>query len=280
MDELKEKHRKGTNEVDDPDRAPTGEAYQALYQQQQAAARDAAQRRKQQEQETKAAEERQREALRQQMRHFGNDENDDKDGNDDSDYDYLLEEDDDDDPVLEAIRKRRMEELRHEQIRKAEDIARGHGQYRTITQDEFLPECTGSSKYVAVHFFHKEFQRCEIMDHHLKLIAPVHTTCKFLRIDAEKAPFFVSKLQVRTLPTLIVFREGKAIDRLTGFEGLAVDSNDPDKWETSRLQEWMASTGAIKYTKPTAELRGEMERLGLRPKLSMYSGGVDRYDED
>lgn len=40
--------------------------------------------------------------------------------------------------------------------------------------------------------------RCKIMDKHLALLAPQHVEAKFIKIDAEKAPFFVGKLQVTT----------------------------------------------------------------------------------
>jgi len=86
--------------------------------------------------------------------------------------------------------------MRQQQIERAENQAKGHGSMRLITQDEFLTEVTGS-KFVAVHFFHREFERCKIMDHHLELIAPLHFECKFLRIDAEKCPFFIQKLQIQ-----------------------------------------------------------------------------------
>ena len=118
------------------------------------------------------------------------------------------------------------------------------------------------------------------MDHHLKIIAPLHTECKFIRIDAEKAPFFVAKLQVRTLPTLIVFRDGKTVHRLTGFEGLSKDKKDPDVWETSRLQEWLADAGAIDYKPPHPDIQEEMARLGLRSNGTVFQGGIDLYDED
>lgn len=39
--------------------------------------------------------------------------------------------------------------------------------------------------------------RCKVMDMRLGELAPRHLETKFLRIDAEKAPFFVQKLQVR-----------------------------------------------------------------------------------
>ena len=38
--------------------------------------------------------------------------------------------------------------------------------------------------------------RCKVMDMRLGELAPRHLETKFLRIDAEKAPFFVQKLQV------------------------------------------------------------------------------------
>ena len=111
-----------------------------------------------------------------------------------------------------------------------------------------------------VHFFHKEFERCKIMDHHLKAIAtnPHHLSCKFVRIDAEKAPFFVGKLKIKTLPTVIVFKDGQTIERLLGFEGLTSPStnrraNDIDNFPTSRLGYWLESVGAIEYDGPESD---------------------------
>ena len=75
---------------------------------------------------------------------------------DDSDFDDSDFDDDDDDPAMAAFRARRLAELKKMQIRSAENKAKGHGEYRTISQDEFLPECTNSD-YVAVHFFHDDF---------------------------------------------------------------------------------------------------------------------------
>ena len=298
MEELKQKHAAGTNEIDDPDRAPTGAAYREANRIQ--AERSRAQRSQVVQAERRRAEEAERvkglrEQVRRQMRDKeneengqstsgdgGNDKGNDSSDDDDDEYDNLL--DDDDTAEIEAIRARRMAEIRAAQMRQAEHRALGHGELRTIAQDDFLPECTGSSEWVAVHFYHAEFERCKIMDHHLKLVAPMHLSCKFLRIDAEKAPFFVAKLQIRTLPALLVFRNGKAVDRLTGFDKLAIDPKEPDRWHTGRLREWLAGTGAIQYTPPTDELREEMKRMGITPRGTVWSGargvGSGEYYED
>jgi len=273
MTELQERHANGTNERDDPDRAPTGSAYHAAAQ-----AKKMNQQKQHQEQMRLAETQKMIHMKSQAHNVFGNknvqeaeDENDasSKASDSDSEYDDLLNETDD---ALDAIRHKRMEQLRQQQGQAAEHRALGHGELRTIAQDDFLPECTGKSEWVAMHFYHKEFERCKIMDHHLKIIAGQHMNCKFLRMDAEKAPFFVHKLQVKTLPTLIVFREGKAIDKLYGFEGLAKNANEPDQWHTGRLQQWLAGTGAIQYKVPTEELREEMESMGIRPKGTVWSG--------
>jgi thiol-disulfide isomerase/thioredoxin len=177
-----------------------------------------------------------------------------KKGNHDDESDGDSEfDDDDDDPAVEAFRERRLAELKRLQTREVENKSKGHGDVRTITQDEFLPECT-SSEYVAIHFFHRDFERCKIMDHHLKVLAPLHLSCKFIRIDAEKTPFFVIKLKVQTLPTLLLFKDGKTIDRLVGFEDLAdVTSKDPDDFPTSRLGYWLEKRGAIEYEGPDSD---------------------------
>ena len=201
----------------------------------------------------------------------------------DDKFDYLLD-DDDDDKVLQAIRQKRLMELVKAQSKEAEHKAMGHGEVRTIVQDEFLSECT-SSKFVVVHFFHKEFERCKIMDHHLKAIAinPQHLSCKFVRIDAEKAPFFVAKLKIKTLPSVIVFKDGQTVERLLGFEGLAEIStsrraNDIDDFPTSRLGYWLESVGAIEYDGPESDdedNKDNRRRTTLRGKNQTRA-----YDED
>jgi thiol-disulfide isomerase/thioredoxin len=172
---------------------------------------------------------------------------------DELDSDFDDNDDDDDDPILSEIRERRMQEIKLARQLHNQNLSRGHGEVRTLSQDEFLPEClqqgtAATSRYVAVHFFHGDFERCKIMDHHLRAVAARHVSCKFLRIDAERAPFFVQRLSVRTLPTLLVFEKGQVVDRLVGFEGLvSPKASDPDQWKTSQLQQWLARTGAIDY---------------------------------
>jgi thiol-disulfide isomerase/thioredoxin len=273
LDDMAHRHATGTNELDHVDRAPTGTAYQSAAQMQRLQHQQAL--RNQPQQEPHAI------FLRPQKDAFKN-KDDESDGSldDDDDEDEFFK----DDPELEMIRQRRLGQLRDQQAQEALNRSLGHGQLRTISQDEFLTECTGQSLYVGVHFFHKDFERCKIMDHHLQIIAAKYIQCKFLRIDAEKTPFFVDKLKVRTLPTLFVFQEGKVVERMTGFEGLALSKDEPDKWDTPTLEKWLHGTGAITYAPTEDEKASEIEKLQAKKynssRLWRQHGGQDEEEYD
>jgi len=169
-----------------------------------------------------------------------------EDNDSDSDAEFL--DGLDDDPELLRIREARLAQMKAEHAQKNENLSKGHGQYREIVQDEFLPEVTGS-KSVICHFYHKHFEKCKVMDKHLRLLCPHHIEAKFVTIDAEKAPFFIGKLQIQILPTVVMFTDGVAVGRITGYEGLADDLPDgkKDEWPTSRLAELLAASGVIEF---------------------------------
>ncbi|GMI59035.1 hypothetical protein ScalyP_jg1155 [Parmales sp. scaly parma] len=277
MGEIKARHANGTAQADDPDHAPTGDAYKKHQMGMAKKTRDAKQKATQQRQ----MEVQHIQAERENMKHQQNQNDDDynSDSGDESDeYDELLEGLDHD-PEISAIRNSRMQMMKAKQMEAAENKAKGHGSLRLITQDEFLTEVT-TSTWVAVHFYHKDFERCKIMDHHLEMIAPMHIECKFVKIDAEKCPFFIQKLQVQTLPTLMVFKDGVTEDKLTGFQGLSNDPSDPDVWHTGKLQQWLAMAGCIKYAMPTDEMKDEMKRLGIVERGAIWSENRATCDSD
>ena len=115
-----------------------------------------------------------------------------------------------DDSELERLREQRLRQLKKAHNEKAENISKGHGQFREITQDEFLSEVTNSMKVVC-HFYHRDFPRCEIMNHHLQKLAMNHIECKFVKINAEKAPFFIDKVRITGLLTCILLNNRFAL---------------------------------------------------------------------
>jgi len=143
--------------------------------------------------------------------------------------------------ILAWMRAKRMRQLREKQQRRK----KGYGDYREIVEEEFLQECC-NAEHVAVHFYHREFVRCKVMDKHLERISRAHDECKILKLNAEKAPFFVKKLQIKVLPTVIIFKDGVSCDRITGFERVEGD----DKCRTRDLEYRIIDSGMMEDEAP------------------------------
>merc|ERR1719231_872233 len=104
----------------------------------------------------------------------------------------------------------------------------GFGEYREIIESEFLKEVT-SLKHVICHFYHDEFQRCKIVDAKLRMIAQAHREVKFIRLK-------VQKLHIKTLPTIVLFTDGVAKDRIVGFDELGGRDVFPTRFLELRIK--------------------------------------------
>lgn len=153
-----------------------------------------------------------------------------------------------DDPELEKLHADRIAALKKEAEKRENLKKQGHGEYREISEGDFLGEVTGSDKVIC-HFYHREFYRCKIMDKHLKFLSLRHLDTKFIKLDAENAPFFVTKLGIKTLPCVILFRKGVATDRLVGFQ----DLGGKDDFATKTLEALLLRKGILNERKGDEE---------------------------
>lgn len=160
----------------------------------------------------------------------------DDDGDESSDLSGF--EDEEGDLALETIRRTRLEQLKGADAKTQQFRRLGHGEYREIVEDEFLKEVT-ESKFCVVHFYHNDFARCKIVDKHLSALAPKHLPTKFVKMNAGKSPFFVEKLAIRVMPTMVLFADGVAVDRIMGFEELG----GTDEFSTLMLETRIATSG-------------------------------------
>ena len=142
-----------------------------------------------------------------------------------------LEDLDEIDSEEERIMQKELEKMRKTTESKREELAKKikndkYGDYTEIIETEFLDTMLKNEKVVC-HFYHKDFERCKIIDKHLRIIAPNHRETLFVKIDAEKTPFFTAKLNVRVLPTIILFIKGKAVHRFIGFQDFGMNDDFP-----------------------------------------------------
>jgi thioredoxin-like negative regulator of GroEL len=64
---------------------------------------------------------------------------------------------------------------------------------------------------------------------------------KFVKMNADRARFFTPKLQIKVLPTLVMFRDGVSVDRIIGFHEVSED----DDFETWRLEKRLGKNGWV-----------------------------------
>jgi thiol-disulfide isomerase/thioredoxin len=155
----------------------------------------------------------------------------------DEDDEMFVDEDDD---AFEAFRQARLAEMKRKAAEDQANKAKGHGEYREIDETDFLPEVTGS-EVVLCHFYHAGFESCKVLDMHLNKIAKKYLSFKVIKLNAEKAPFFVPKLAVRVLPTIVIFHKGVAVDRVVGFAELGGNN----EFSTRRLEARLGRSGHV-----------------------------------
>jgi thiol-disulfide isomerase/thioredoxin len=162
------------------------------------------------------------------------------------------EDDFDDDDILQQLQQKRLGDLQKKYALEKQFHAQGHGEYREIVEEEFLKEVCGS-QWVVVHFYHPEFFRCKVVDKHMKIIAQKHLSCKFLTLNVEKAPFFVSKLAIQMLPTVIVFKDGIVSDQFSGFD----EMGGKDEFRTEVMEHWFSKAGCVVMKKKDVDKLNE-----------------------
>merc|ERR1719335_1998670 len=87
----------------------------------------------------------------------------------------------DDDDSLEALRARRRQQMKEAHDKKLKYQGLGHGSYDEIEEEVFLKTVTASERCV-VHFYHKMFEKCKIMDMHLRKMVKKFFGTKFVRL--------------------------------------------------------------------------------------------------
>lgn len=127
-----------------------------------------------------------------------------------------------------------------------------------------------------IHFYHRDFRRCQVMDKHLELIAPRHFATRFIRVFVENVPWLVEKLQIKVLPCVICFIHGVSKDRLIGFEEIGND----DSFTTTALELRLSLSGVIAPPQAAGlkTMYGGQAPSGIRDKVD--DGDDHDWDDD
>ncbi|EDV24653.1 Thioredoxin domain-containing protein 9 [Trichoplax sp. H2] len=159
-----------------------------------------------------------------------------------------------DEDELETIRAKRLEQMKKLNAQKQEWFSQGHGSYSEVADEKEFFQATKKSFRLICHFYRDSTFRCKIVDKHLAELAPKHVETRFIKINVEKAHFLVERLKVKMLPTIVLIKDGKTVDRIIGFDELGGTdefSNEMMEWRIARA-EVINYSGNI-YEPPTTD---------------------------
>lgn len=144
---------------------------------------------------------------------------------------------------LQALRNRRLAELKDLNKKKQEWLNSGHGQYAELKDEKEFFDVSKKSPNIVVHFYRDSTERCKIVDKHLKLLAPKHIETRFCKVNAEQSPFLTQRLKIIVIPTIALIKDSKTKDYIVGFD----DLGGRDDFSTEMLEWRIAQSGAIEY---------------------------------
>lgn len=85
-----------------------------------------------------------------------------------------------------------------------------------VTKEEFQRIISNGHKLVVVDFFADWCMPCLMMAPVIEELAKNMKEVKFVKIDVDDNPKLSNKYEIRSIPTLIFFRDGEIIDKIIG----------------------------------------------------------------
>ncbi|KAL5855395.1 hypothetical protein ACOSQ3_005237 [Xanthoceras sorbifolium] len=164
-----------------------------------------------------------------------------------------------DDDDLEALRERRLQQMKKMAEKRNRWISLGHGEYSEIPVEKEFFSVVKASDRVVCHFYRDNWP-CKVMDKHMGILAKRHIETRFVKIHAEKSPFLAEKLKILVLPTLALIKNAKVDDYVVGFDELG----GTDEFSIEELEERLAKAQVIFLEGESSIKTGRQTRRSVR----------------
>ncbi|KAK0417162.1 hypothetical protein QR680_012860 [Steinernema hermaphroditum] len=183
-----------------------------------------------------------------------------------------------DEDGLEALRRKRLEEMKQKQTQKMEMMANGHGKYEEVPDERAFFDATKKSDRVVCHFYQESEMRCKVVHKHLQKLAAKYLSTRFISVNADKAKFLITRLNIRIIPTICIIVNQKTSDYIRVFEELGKS----DDFKTEVLEARLGRTGVIDYEGVNAVtgMRGGDLRKGAIKGAKKIIRGPAKYDNN
>lgn len=178
---------------------------------------------------------------------------------------------------LEALRARRRQNMMKEQEKNRQLRSFGHGQYDELpNQEEFFAAVKKSTQMV-VHFYRGSTERCKIVDARIAELVPRFIKTRFCKIDAEKAPFLVERLNIFMMPTLLLVKDCATVHQIRGFDELG----GTDEFSADYLAYVLSGHGVCNYDGPPPAAPTEKKmNIFKQPKSSIRQSAYTNDSDD
>ncbi|MED6196486.1 hypothetical protein PIB30_048018 [Stylosanthes scabra] len=171
---------------------------------------------------------------------------------------------------LEALRERRLQQMKKMAEKRSRWISLGHGEYTEIPSEKDFFSVVKASERVVCHFYRENWP-CKVVDKHLSILAKQHIETRFVKINAEKSPFLAEKLKIMVLPTLALIKNAKVDDYVVGFDELG----GTDEFSTEELEERLAKAQVIFFEGESSAMSSARTKRSVR-----QSSAVDSSDSE
>ncbi|MED6203533.1 hypothetical protein PIB30_000621 [Stylosanthes scabra] len=160
---------------------------------------------------------------------------------------------------LEALRERRLQQMKKMAEKRSRWISLGHGEYTEIPSEKDFFSVVKASDRVVCHFYRENWP-CKVVDKHLSILAKQHIETRFVKINAEKSPFLAEKLKIMVLPTLALVKNAKVDDYVVGFDELG----GTDEFSTEELEERLAKAQVIFFEGESSAMSSARTKRSVR----------------
>lgn len=90
---------------------------------------------------------------------------------------------------------------------------------KIINSSEFNTEVLNSGDVVLVDFFAEWCGPCKMIAPSIEeLSSEMSGKAKVFKLDVDKTPDIAQKYGIMNIPTIMIFKDGKAVDKIVGFQ--------------------------------------------------------------
>lgn len=87
-----------------------------------------------------------------------------------------------------------------------------------IYQEEFAEKVINSPITVVVDFFADWCGPCKMLSPVLEKLSAVNPDVKFYKVNIDENPSLADEFEVQSIPNIVIFKNGQAVDRSIGFK--------------------------------------------------------------